>query len=259
MKILTCVKQIPDMASKFKPNAAGNWFAEDDLAFRLNEYDEYAIEEAVGLREKGAATEAVALTIGPARAAEALKKALAMGCDRAVHVQDDEAHLKDPWQIASLLAAWVRKENFELVFTGMQSQDRGSAQVGPLLAEMLGWACVTTVISFRLDGSDITAKREIEGGAKGVVKTRLPAVITCQLGLNTPRYPTLPNIMQARKKPIDVVSAQNLAPESALTVTEEFRAPERKGKALLLEGGDPAALAGRLLEILKEKTTVLNG
>jgi electron transfer flavoprotein beta subunit len=259
MKILACVKQIPDMASKFKPNAAGNWFAEDDLAFRLNEYDEYAIEEAVGLREKGAATEAVALTIGPARAAEALKKALAMGCDRAVHVQDDAAHLKDPWQIASLLAAWVRKEDFELVFTGMQSQDRGSAQVGPLLAEMLGWSCVTTVIGFRLDGSDITAKRELEGGAKGVVKTRLPAVITCQLGLNTPRYPTLPNIMQARKKPVEVVSAQDLSPEGALSVTEEFRAPAKKGKALLLEGGDPAALAGRLLEILKEKTTVLNG
>jgi electron transfer flavoprotein beta subunit len=259
MKILACVKQIPDMASKFKPNAAGNWFAEDDLAFRLNEYDEYAVEAAVQLREQGGATEAVALSIGPARAAEALKKALAMGCDRAVHVQDDESHLKDPWQIASMLAAWVRKENFELVFTGMQSQDRGSGQVGPLLAEMLGWSCVTTVIGFSLDGGTVTAKRELEGGAKGVVKTRLPAVITCQLGLNTPRYPTLPNIMQARKKPIDLVRAQDLAVESALSVTEEFRAPEKKGNALLLEGGDPASLAGRLLEILKEKTTVLKG
>ncbi len=245
------------MASKFKPNADGTWFTEDDLAFRMNEYDEYAVEEAVRLREKGAATEVVALSIGPARAAEALKKALAMGCDRAVHVQDNESHLKDPWQIASMLAAWVKKENFDLVFTGMQSQDRGSGQVGLLLAEMLGWPCVTTVIHFSLDGGMVTAKRELEGGAKGVVKTQLPAVITCQLGLNTPRYPTLPNIMQARKKPIDVMLAHDLSTPPPLSVTEKFGAPQKKGKALLLEGGDPSSLADRLLDILKEKTTVL--
>jgi electron transfer flavoprotein beta subunit len=259
MKILACVKQIPDMASRFKPNPAGNWYSEADLAFRPNEYDEYAVEEAVKLREKGTAAEAVVLSIGPVRAAGALKKALAMGCDRAVHVQDEEAHLRDPWQIASLIAACARKENFELIFTGMQSQDRGSGQVGPLLAEMLDWSCVTTVINFSLDGRIITTRRELEGGAKGVVKTSLPAVITCQLGLNTPRYPTLPNIIKAKKKEIAVIRPQELSSEGPLAVTEKFYAPEKKGHAMVLEGGEPAALAGRLLDILKEKTTVLKG
>ena len=259
MKILVCIKQIPDMASKFKPNAAGNWFSEADLAFRMNEYDEYAVEEAVKLKEKDPASELVVLSVGPARVVEALKKALAMGCDRAVHVQDDEAYRKDPWQIASLIAGYARKENFDIVFTGMQSQDRGSAQVGPLLAGLLGYACVTTAIGFSLEGRTATAKRELEGGSKGIVKAALPAVITCQLGLNTPRYPTLPNIMKAKKKEIAALQPAGLSAEGALAEAEKFYHPEKKGTGLVLEGADAATLAGKLIDVLKEKTTVLRG
>ncbi|MDA8129986.1 MAG: electron transfer flavoprotein subunit beta/FixA family protein [Elusimicrobia bacterium] len=259
MKILVCIKQIPDMASKFKPNAAGSWFSEADLAFRMNEYDEYAVEEAVKLREKDPASELAVLSVGPARVVEALKKALAMGCDRAVHVPDEEAYRKDPWQIASIIAGYAKKGNFDIIFTGMQSQDRGSAQIGPLLAGMLGFSCVTTAIGFSLEGRTATAKRELEGGAKGVVKAALPAVITCQLGLNTPRYPTLPNIMKAKKKEIAVLNAAELSSEAALAGTEKFYAPVKKGTGLVLEGGDAAALAGKLIDVLKEKTTVLRG
>ncbi|MDA8132109.1 MAG: electron transfer flavoprotein subunit beta/FixA family protein [Elusimicrobia bacterium] len=259
MKILVCVKQIPDMASKFKPNADGTWFNEADLAFRMNEYDEYAVEEAVKLREKDPASELVVLSVGPARVVEALKKALAMGCDRAVHVQDDNVFRKDPWQIASLIAAYAKKENFDIVFTGMQSQDRGSAQIGPLLAGMLGFSCVTTVIGFSLEGRTATVRRELEGGAKGIVKAALPAVITCQLGLNTPRYPTLPNIMKAKKKEIAAFKAEELSAEAALSAAEKFYAPVKKGTGLVLEGGDAASLAGKLIDVLKEKTTVLRG
>jgi len=260
MKILVCVKQIPDMASKFKPNAANNWFTETDLAFRINEYDEYAVEEAIKLKELQGAepSDLVVLSIGPGRVVEAIKKALAMGCDRGVHIQDDESYKSDPWQTASLIAAYAKKENFDIIFTGMQSQDRGSAQVGVTLADALGYSCTTTVVNFSFEAGIITARRELEGGAKGVVKLKMPAVITCQLGLNTPRYPTLPNIMKARKKEITVLKAADLAPEAARAVTEKFYHPVKKGGGLVLEG-EPAELAGKVLEILKEKTTVLRG
>ncbi|HSN15869.1 MAG TPA: electron transfer flavoprotein subunit beta/FixA family protein, partial [Anaeromyxobacteraceae bacterium] len=147
MRILVCVKQVPDMAARFRPNGAGTWYGEEDLAFRMNEYDENAVEQAIQLKETlGGAPEVTALSIGPARVAEAIRKALAMGCDRGIHVPDDDAAAKDPWQIASTIAAIVRERGFDLVLAGMQSQDRGSAQVGPFVAEQLGFACATTVV-----------------------------------------------------------------------------------------------------------------
>ena len=168
MKILVCIKQVPDMESRFKPDAAGVWFSESDLAFRINEYDEYAVEQAVKLKEQlGDTPEVTVLSIGPDRVVEAIKKSLAMGCDRAVHVQDPTAHLKDPWQIASIIAAYAKDNAFDVIFTGMQSQDRGSAQVGVSLAEQLGIPCVTTLVGFEYADGTITAKRELEGGIKG--------------------------------------------------------------------------------------------
>ena len=188
MKILVCVKQVPDMESRFKPNSAGTWYDEADLAWRMNEYDEYAVEQAVKLKEQlGDAPEVTVLSIGPDRVVEAIKKALAMGCDRGVHVQDPAALLKDPWQIAGIIANYAREQGFDLIFTGMQSQDRGSAQVGVTVAELLGIASTTTLVGFAYDDGLITAKRELEGGIKGVVKLRTPALVTCQLGLNIPR------------------------------------------------------------------------
>ena len=201
MKILVCIKQVPDMESRFKANGAGVWYEEADLAFRMNEYDEYAVEQAVQLKEQlGDVPDVTVLSIGPDRVGETLKKALAMGCDRAVHIQDPAIHLKDPWQVASIIAAFARDKGFDLVLTGMQSQDRGSAQVGVTVAEQLGLPCATTLVGFVYNDGAITVKRELEGGLKAVVRLRLPAVVTCQLGLNTPRYPTLPNIMKAKKK-----------------------------------------------------------
>jgi electron transfer flavoprotein beta subunit len=257
MKLLVCVKQVPDMESRFKPDAVGTWYDETDLAFRMNEYDEYAVEEAVRLRERlGEGSELVVLSIGPDRVVEAIKKALAMGCDRAVHVQDPGIATKDPWQVASIIAAWAKDKAFDLVFTGMQSQDRGSAQVGPLLAELLGIGCVTTVVAFDYADGVVNAKRELEGGQRGLVRLKTPALVTCQLGLNTPRYPTLPNIMKAKKKEIATIAVAELAKEPALSTTLSFHAPAKKGGGLVLEG-DVSQLVDKVMAILKEKTSVL--
>jgi electron transfer flavoprotein beta subunit len=257
MKILVCIKQVPDLESKFQVNSAGTWYDTADLAWRMNEYDEYAVEQAVQLREKGGATELVALSIGPDRCKEAIKKALAMGADRAVHIKDDQSSEKDPFQIASAIAAYARGENFDLIFTGMQSQDRGSAQVGVLLGEMLGLPTVTTIVGFALEAGAATVQRELEGGLKALVKVPLPALFTCQLGLNTPRYPTLPNIMKAKKKEMAALSIGDLLQgSSSLSTTDKVAHPEKKGGGLILEG-EVDELAGKLIALLKEKTTVL--
>jgi len=257
MKLLVCVKQVPDMESRFKPAEDGVWFEQGDLAWRMNEYDEYAVEQAVQLKEQlGADCRLTVISIGPDRVIETIKKALAMGCDDAVHIRDSEVHDKDPWQIASIIAEYAEDKGYELIFTGMQSQDRGSAQVGVLLAEMLNMRSVTTLVGFSYSDGEITAKRELEGGVKGVVKLQIPALVTCQLGLNIPRYPTLPNIMKAKKKPIENLNAEDLCQAQPLTSTTSFYTPERKGGGVVLEGeiGD---MVSQLTQILKEKTQVL--
>ena len=187
---------------------------------------------------------------------EAIKKALAMGADNAVHVQDAAAAGKDPWQIASIIAAYAKDKGFDLIFTGMQSQDRGSAQVGVTVAELLGYACTTTIVGFDYADGTVKAKRELEGGIKGLVNLKTPALVTCQLGLNIPRYPTLPNIMKAKKKEITAIAVADLLKEEALATTASFHPPAKKGSGLVLEG-DVGNLVDQLIAILKDKTAVL--
>jgi electron transfer flavoprotein beta subunit len=256
MKILVCIKQVPDMESKFKVNAAGNWYEETDLAWRMNEYDEYAVEQAVQLKTQVGDADLCVLCIGSDRVKETMKKALAMGCDRGFHIADDESHLKDPFAIASLIAGYAKEQSFDLIFTGMQSQDRGSAQVGVLVAEMLGIPSLTTLVEFSYADGEINAKRELEGGIKAKVSCKTPALVTCQLGLNTPRYPTLPNIMKAKKKELLSTPVAEFNPVAAILETLQVAPPEKKGGGLILEG-DPAELAYQLIKILKEKTTAL--
>lgn len=255
--MLVCIKQVPDMESRFRVNSEGIWYDEQDLAFRMNEYDEYAVEQAIRVKEQlGGAADITILSIGPDRVVEAIKKGLAMGSDRGVHIKDDHFYQKDPWQVASVIAAFARSKNFDLVFTGMQSQDRGSAQVGVIVAELLGYACATTLVSFELSGDVVTARRELEGGIRGIVKFKLPAVVTCQLGLNNPRYPTLPNIMKAKQKELLAFPIMGFLSEESTTTTARMYTPEKKGRGLVLEG-DIHESADKLVAILKEKTTVL--
>ena len=256
MKILVCIKQVPDMESKFKLDAAGRWYAKTDLAWRMNEYDEYAVEQAVQVKEQFKDADLTVLCIGSEQVKETMKKALAMGCDRGAHIADDDVSAKEPFEVAGIIAEFAKGKNFDLIFSGMQSQDRGSGQVGILVAEMLGMASVSTVVSFAFDGSTVTAKRELEGGVKACVTVKTPALITCQLGMNTPRYPTLPNIMKAKKKELLSTPVVDLLKVSARQETTRMYFPEKKGGGLVLEGDLPE-MADKLIKILKEKTAVL--
>jgi electron transfer flavoprotein beta subunit len=256
MKILVCIKQVPDMESKFKLNAEGNWYDNSALAWRMNEYDEYAVEQAVQLKEQDGDSDLTVLSIGPDRVKEMMKKALAMGCERGAHIVDDEFFKKDPYEIASVIAEFARDKGFDMIFTGMQSQDRGSAQVGVLVAEMLGLPSITTIVDFAFDAGQVTAKRELEGGIKSIIKTTTPALVTCQLGLNTPRYPTLPNIMKAKRKELLTIPVAELLNVEGKQETARIYFPEKKGGGLVLEG-EAGDLADQLIKILKDKTAVL--
>jgi electron transfer flavoprotein beta subunit len=256
MKILVCIKQVPDMESKFKVAASGTWYDTADLAWRMNEYDEYAVEQAVQVKEQVGDADLTVLCIGGDQVKETMKKALAMGCDRGAHVADDKAAEKEPFEIAGIIAEFARDKQFDLIFTGMQSQDRGSAQVGVLVAEMLGIPSVSTIVQFAYADGRIETRRELEGGVKAVVKTTVPALVTCQLGLNTPRYPTLPNIMKAKKKELLSLQVADLLKVDARQATAKMYFPAKKGGGLVLEG-EIGQLADQLIQILKEKTGVL--
>jgi len=256
MKILVCIKQVPDMESKFKVAADGTWYDNQDLAWRMNEYDEYAVEQAVRLKEQVGDADLTVLSIGSDKVKETMKKALAMGCDRGAHITDDAVWTKEPFQIAGIITEYARDKGFDVIFTGMQSQDRGSGQVGVLVAEMLELPSVSTIVDFAYENGTIVVKRELEGGVKARVKVQAPAVVTCQLGLNTPRYPTLPNIMKAKKKELLSIPVQELLKVNARMETAKMFLPEKKGGGLVLEG-EAGELADRLISILKDKTTVL--
>jgi electron transfer flavoprotein beta subunit len=256
INILVCIKQVPDMESRFKINATGTWYEDTDLAWRMNEYDEYAVEQAVQLKEQVGEAELTVLCIGPERVKETMKKALAMGADKGMHILDSDSHQRDPMIIAAVIADYARQHSFDLLFTGMQSQDRGSAQVGVLVAEMLGIPSLTTLVEFSYADGTISAKRELEGGSRALVSCNTPALVTCQLGLNKPRYPTLPNIMKAKKKELLTVPLAEFSPPEAQQQTVAISFPEKRGGGLTLEG-DPAELADQLLKIIKDKTTVL--
>ena len=256
MKILVCIKQVPDMESKFKVNPTGTWYDDTDLAWRMNEYDEYAVEQAIQLKEQVGDSDLTVLSIGSKRVQETMKKALAMGCDRGVHVNDDKAHQKEPFEIASIITEFAGGKDFDMIFTGMQSQDRGSAQVGVMVAELLGVPSISTIVEFTFADGRVSAKRELEGGSKAKVSSAGPALVTCQLGLNSPRYPTLPNIMKAKKKEILTIEVAELLKVEARQETAKIYFPEKKAGGLVLEG-DVSEMADQLMKILKDQTAVL--
>lgn len=256
MKILVCIKQVPDMESKFKVDDSGTWYNTADLAWRMNEYDEFGVEQAVKVKEQVKDADVTVLSIGSGQVKETMKKALAMGCDRGIHIQDETVFDKEPFQIAGIISEFAKDKNFDLIFAGMQSQDRGSAQVGLLVGEMLDMPSVSTIVEFAYNEGKVEVSRELEGGIKAKLTVKVPAVFTCQLGLNTPRYPTLPNIMKAKKKELLTVPVEELLHVDARMITEKMSLPEKKAGGLILEG-EVGELADKLITILKEKSTVL--
>jgi electron transfer flavoprotein beta subunit len=227
MKILVPVKRVIDYNVKVRVKADGSGIETAGVKMSMNPFDEIAVEEAIRLKEKGAATEVVAVSLGVAQCAETIRTALAMGADRGILVETD-AQLQ-PLAVAKLLKAIAEKEQPGLIILGKQAIDDDMSATGPMLAALLGWPQGTFASKLAIEGETITVTREVDGGLE-TVALRLPAIVTTDLRLNEPRYASLPNIMKARKKPIDTVKPADLGvdPAPRLTVLKVVEPPKRK-------------------------------
>ena len=204
MKALVCVKRVIDYNVKPRVKADGTGVDLANVKMSMNPFDEIAVEEAIRLKEKGAATEIVAVSIGPAKAQETLRTALAMGADRAILIETDEE--VEPLAVAKILKAIANEEGPGLVILGKQSISDDSNQTGQMLAALMGRPQGTFANTVEVDGDSVTVKREVDGGLQ-TVKLALPAIVTTDLRLNEPRYASLPNIMKAKQKPLAVKTA----------------------------------------------------
>jgi electron transfer flavoprotein beta subunit len=253
MKIAVCIKQVPSKEWQPRINDAGTWIRDQDAGFEMNEPDAYALEEALRLKER-VGGEAVACSAGPARVSQVLREALARGADRAIHVEDDRLAAADAFVVADALAAAMRDEKFDLILTGLQSDDQGFAQTGVILAQRLGMPHATIIMEVQVGDGSLKVKRELEGGWFQWISLPLPAVLTIQSGINTLRYATLKGIMAAKKKEIRKAPAPSAA--AARQQIVKLYVPQKQKHTEMLSGA-PAEVARQLVKKLREDARVL--
>jgi electron transfer flavoprotein beta subunit len=264
MKIFVCIKQVPDTEARLRVSRDGRWLDEEDLPFVINESDEYALEEGLKLAE-ATGGEVVVVSLGPERVREALRKALAVGAARAVHLKDPAFLGGDALATGRALAAAVAREGCDLVLTGSQSDDVGYGGTGSVLAGVLGWPHVWLVMGVALEegGKSARVTREMESGMNEIVRVPLPAVLEIQAGINHPRYASLKGIMAAKKKEIAERAPADLgldpgqvgAAGSRLEIVS-VALPEAGAGAQMIEG-DAKTAAATLVERLRREARVI--
>jgi electron transfer flavoprotein beta subunit len=256
MKILVCLKQVPHQDARLDVRADGTWIQEENIKFEINSYDTYALEEALRVKDKGE-TEVVVASIGPERVTQALRTALGMGADRAVHVKDAAVDGSDALGIAKTLAAVAKAESPDLVLMGLMSEDGNAASVPPMLAQLMDVPSATGVMSVEHQNGSVRVERELEGGALEVVDLPRPCVLAVQTGINQVRYASLKGIMAAKKKPIDVKTAADLGVAGAVgagaakTKIEKVYVPP-KGTGAEILTGNADEVVGKLVGKIKE-------
>jgi len=249
MKILVPVKRVIDYNVKVRVKADQTGVELANVKMAMNPFDEIAVEQAIRLKEAGTATEIVAVSIGPDQSQETIRTALAMGADRGIHVP--ASHDTEPLAVAKILKAMVGKEAPGLVILGKQAIDDDSNQTGQMLSALLGWPQATFASGVEIAGDALNVIREVDGGLEHI-SSKLPAVITVDLRLNEPRYASLPNIMKAKKKPLDQVSLDDLGVDASqrLTVVKVEEPPAR-------EAGITVASVSELVDKLKNEAKVI--
>jgi electron transfer flavoprotein beta subunit len=256
MKVMVCLKQVPHQDARLDVKADGSWIQEDNIKFEINSYDTYAVEEALRLKDKAGA-EVVVVSIGPDRVTQALRTALGMGADRAVHVNDPAAIGADALGTAKILAAIAKAENADMIFAGFMADDGNGASIPPMVAELLDIPSATGVLAMTTDGGTIKAERELEGGALEVVEMPKPCLIAIQSGANQVRYASLKGIMQAKKKPVDVKSLADLGLAGTVggannkTAVKKIYMPKKGDSAEILKGST-AEIVAQLVTKIKE-------
>jgi len=248
MKILIFVNHVPDTETKVKVAADGKTIDPAGINFMLNPYDEYAAEEGLKLRERFSG-EVVAISVGGDTHKEVLRKALAMGCDKAVLLKD--TLIRDSYAVARALADYAKEYSPDIVLCGKQSIDYDDSQVGGLVAEMLGMPSVSVVVKLEINGNVVVAEREVEGGRE-VVHSKLPVVITAQKGLNQPRYPSLKGIMEAKRKQIE---ERAISPVESKVEVLSLKKPAAKAHGKIV--GTDASAVPELVRLLREEAKVI--
>ena len=257
MKIVVCIKQVPARDSQLRIDDSTRWIQETDLSYEINEPDAYALEEALQLKEKHTG-EVVVLCLGPARAAQTIREALAKGADRAIHIEHEDPGNFDPLVSARLLAAAVKNESADLILTGLQSDDLGYGQTGVILAEVLGLPHATIIMQVEKQDGAIRVKRELEDGWFQHVEMPLPALLTIQSGINKLRYATLMGIKKAKSKEVKHLAAGELQVEQSESSIEPTRLyPPGRTKQTQLFEGDPKEVAAKLVEKLRFEARIL--
>jgi electron transfer flavoprotein beta subunit len=265
MKIISCIKPVPDPASRLIINETKTWIKDQDLTFVASEADNYALEEALRLKEKhGGAV--IVISMGGEEAARVLRSGLAMGADRAIHLLDSKFKAADDFAAAGTLAKAIQKDGgADLVLAGVQSDDLGTGMTGTMMAEFLEWAHATVVVGVEAnpDNKLLKVRRELEGGFNESVELQMPAVLTIQFGINQPRYASLKGIMAAKKKDFKAWSAADLGladdavgKAGAMYEVKEILVPERKSKVEII-GGTPEEAAAALVEKLRKEAKVI--
>jgi electron transfer flavoprotein beta subunit len=253
MKIAVCIKQVPTREWQPRLTDDRKYIREQEATWELNEPDAYALEEGLRLREAHGG-EVVACAAGPARVAQVIREALARGADRAIHVEDEMLGSADAAAIADVLAAAMRDENFDLVLTGLQSDDQGHAQTGVALAARLGLPHATIIMDVKVDGGRMRVKRELEGGWFQWVELAAPAVLTIQSGINQLRYATLKGIMAAKKKEVRKVTPS--APIARRQEILSLYVPQKTKRTEIVDG-TPAEAASALVKKLRDDARAL--
>jgi len=266
VKIIVILKQVPDTETKIKVKGDGSGIEADGIKYVISAYDEYAVEEALKLKEKvGGDSTVTVVSAGPDRTVEAIRTALAMGADDAIHVNDPALEGADSLGIAKALAKAIQENGFDIVFAGKQGIDLDNSQVPSAVAELLDVPQVNIIAKFDIseDKSKVTVSRRIEGGEE-IIESSLPAVLSCEKGLNEPRYASLPGIMKAKKKPVKAADLAALglnagevgAAASHVKILKWLPLPERQaGK--ILQGMETDQAAKELVRLLREEAKVI--
>ena len=256
MKIIVCIKQVPERDAQVRIDSSGKWIEESDIQFAMNESDAYALEEALQLKEKHGG-EVVVLSAGPERAGTTIREALAKGADRAIQVESDNLNTLDALGLAQLLASAAKQESPDLVLTGLQSDDLGYGQTGVIMAELMGLPQASLILNVEKTDSGITVKRELEEGWFQNIELPLPAVLMIQSGGTKLRYATLMGIKKAKTKELRKVSAADLGQSSAPSAALEKITQPQKQKSTQIIPGSPKEAAATLVEKLKFEVRVI--
>ena len=255
MKILVCVKQVPDSSDTLAiDEQSGRIVFKPSTVFRMNRYDEFALEEALLIKEKFPGTSVHALSFGPERAGVTVRRALEMGADHGIHLVFTPEIYVSPFITASFIASYARTRGYDLIMAGVMAEDDMACQTGQLIAVLLDLPYATSVISteFQPGGGTVIVDREIEGGRRLSVRLEMPAALTIQSGINTPRYPSLSNVMRARTQQQEVIKIETPELPEQRETCSNLRLPDSSSLGTFITGS-PREKAGKLLQILYEK------